>query len=148
VGNAQAALEATIASVKERSTNYTGAKMRDFQAVQLRVGAAGAKIDAARLILREDCLEAQKIANRKLIADTQTKLRFKRNLAYAVGLATEAVDALHAMAGANGIYEAYPLERIFRDAHSLAGHISFSFDAQASSWGLAALGGEIVNPTL
>src|SRR5713101_3603925 len=28
VGNAQAALESTIASVKERSTSYTGAKMR------------------------------------------------------------------------------------------------------------------------
>jgi 3-hydroxy-9,10-secoandrosta-1,3,5(10)-triene-9,17-dione monooxygenase len=148
VGNAQAALESTIASVKERSTNYTGAKMRDFQAVQLRVGAAGAKIDAARLILRNDCFEAQEIANRNVIADPQTKLRFKRNLAYAVGLCTEAVDALHAMAGANGIYETTPLERVFRDAHSLAGHISFSFDAQASGWGLVALGGEVNNPTL
>jgi len=134
--------------VKERSTNYTGAKMRDFQAVQLRIGAAGAKIDAARLILREDCLEAGRISVRKLMPDTQTKLRFKRNLAYAVGLCTEAVDSLHAMAGANGIYESTPLERIFRDAHSLAGHISFSFDAQASAWGLSALGGEVGNPTL
>jgi len=148
VGNAQAALELSIDAVKERSTSYTGAKMRDFQAVQLRIGAAGAKIDAARLVLREDCLEAQRIADRKLIADTHAKLRFKRNLAYAVGQCTEAVDALHAMAGANGIYESYPLERIFRDAHSLAGHISFSFDAQASSWGLVALGGEVNNPTL
>ncbi|HEX9194365.1 MAG TPA: acyl-CoA dehydrogenase family protein, partial [Burkholderiales bacterium] len=148
LGNAQAALERTIAAVKERSTHYAGAKMRDFQAVQLRVGAAGARIDAAHLILRNDCLEAQEIANRGVIADAQTKLRFKRNLAYAVALCTEAVDSLHAMAGANGIYETYPLERIFRDAHSLAGHISFSFDAQASSWGLVALGGEVNNPTL
>jgi len=147
-GNAQTLLELTIDAVKERSTNYTGAKMRDFQAVQLRIGAAGAKIDAARLILREDCLEAGRISVRKLMPDTQTKLRFKRNLAYAVGLCTEAVDSLHAMAGANGIYESTPLERIFRDAHSLAGHISFSFDAQASAWGLSALGGEVGNPTL
>jgi len=148
VGNAQAALEHTIASVKERSTSYTAMKMRDFQAVQLRIGAAGAKIDTARLILRNDCLEAQEIANRGVIADTQTKLRFKRNLAGAVGMCTEAVDALHALAGANGIYETYPLERIFRDAHSLAGHISFNFDTQASAWGLAALGGEVNIPTL
>jgi 3-hydroxy-9,10-secoandrosta-1,3,5(10)-triene-9,17-dione monooxygenase len=148
VGNAQAALEHTIASVKERSTSYTGMKMRDFQTVQLRVGAAGAKIDTARLVLRNDCLEGQEIANRNVIADPQTKLRFKRNLALAVGLCTEAVDLLHAMAGANGIYETYPLERIFRDAHSLAGHISFSFDTQASAWGLAALGGELNIPTL
>jgi len=148
IGNAQAALELSIDAVKKRSTSYTGAKMRDFQAVQLRIGAAGSKIDAARLVLRNDAIEGQDLANRKVMADTLTKLRMRRNLAYAVNLSTEAVDLLHAMAGANGIYESYPLERLFRDAHSLAGHISFSFDAQASTWGLAALGGEVVNPTL
>ena len=148
VGNAQAALELSIEVVKSRSTNYTGLKMRDFQAVQLRIGAAGARIDAARQILRNDCLSGQEIANRNVIADAERKLRFKRNLAYAVSLCTEAVDLLHAMAGANGIYDGYPIQRIFRDAHALAGHFSFSTDAQFSTWGLAALGGEIANPTL
>jgi 3-hydroxy-9,10-secoandrosta-1,3,5(10)-triene-9,17-dione monooxygenase len=148
VGNAQAALELSIEVVKSRSTNYTGLRMRDFQAVQLRIGAAGARIDAARQILRNDCLEGQEIANRNVIAVPEHKLRFKRNLAYAVSLCTEAVDLLHAMAGANGIYDGYPIQRIFRDAHALAGHFSFSTDAQYSTWGLAALGGEIANPTL
>ena len=46
-GNAQAALDYTIAHVKERSTSYTGARMRDFPLVQLRVSAAAAKIDMA-----------------------------------------------------------------------------------------------------
>jgi 3-hydroxy-9,10-secoandrosta-1,3,5(10)-triene-9,17-dione monooxygenase len=147
-GNAQAALEHTVELVKERSTNYTGMRMRDFQGVQLRVGVAGAKIDAARLLLRNDCIEGQDYAERGVIPDVQKKLAFKRNLAFAVNLCTEAVDLLHTVAGANGIYESYPLERIFRDAHALAGHISFNIDAQASAWGLAALGGEVVNPTL
>jgi 3-hydroxy-9,10-secoandrosta-1,3,5(10)-triene-9,17-dione monooxygenase len=148
VGNAQAALDHTIASVKERSTSYTAMKMRDFQTVQLRIGAAAARIDAARLALRNDCLDGQEIANRNVIADTATKLRFKRNAAFAASLCTEAVDMLHAMAGANGIYETSVLERIFRDAHSLTGHITCSFDTHASAWGLAALGGEVNNPTL
>lgn len=148
IGNAQAALELTSELVKERSTSYTAMKMRDFQAVQLRIGAAGARIDAARLVLRNDCVEAQDIANQNRIADAQTKLRFKRNLAYAVSLCTEAVDALHAMAGANGIYDSYPIQRIFRDAHSAASHISFSVDAHASAWGLVNLGGAIDSPLL
>ncbi|MSQ64201.1 MAG: acyl-CoA dehydrogenase [Betaproteobacteria bacterium] len=147
-GNAQAALELSIEVVKQRSTNYTGLKMRDFQAVQLRIGQAGSRIDAACQILRNDCIEGQEIANRNVIAEPEKKLRFKRNLAYAVSLCTEAVDILHAMAGANGIYDGYPIQRIFRDAHALAGHFSFSTDAQFSTWGLAALGGEVVNPTL
>jgi len=148
VGNAQAALELTLEAVKTRSTSYAALKMRDIQAVQLRFGAAGARIDAARQILRNDCLEAMEIARRNVIADAERKLRFKRNLAYAASLCTEAVDMLHAMAGANGVYDHYPMQRIFRDAHALGGHISFSTDAQFSTWGLAALGGEVVNPTL
>lgn len=148
VGNAQAALDLSIEAVKQRSTSYQGLKMRDIQTVQLRIGAAGARIDAARQLLRANCIEAMEIARANVIADAATKLRFKRDLAYAASLCTEAVDILHAMAGANGIYDGYPIQRIFRDAHALGGHFSFSTDAQFSTWGLAALGGDIANPTL
>jgi 3-hydroxy-9,10-secoandrosta-1,3,5(10)-triene-9,17-dione monooxygenase len=137
-----------VEHVKARSTNYQGLKMRDIQTIQVRVGAAGSRIDAARQLLRRNCTEAMEIARAGVIADPATKLRFKRDLAYAAQLATEAVDLLHAMAGANGIYNSYPIQRIFRDAHALAGHFSFSTDAQFSAWGLAALGGDIANPTL
>ena len=148
VGNARAALEHTIASVKERSTNYTGAKMRDLQTVQLRIGAAGALIDTAGIMMRADCIEGQETANRGLVPDQETKLRYKRNAAFATRLCNEAVDSLHAMAGANGIYQSYPLERIFRDAHALSGHVTCHFDTQVSAWGLAAVGGTVENPTL
>ena len=148
VGNAMAALEHTLALVKERSTNYTGLKMRDQQIVQHRVATAAVKIDSAKLMLRTDAIEAQSLANKNVVPDTEQKLRYKRNAAYAAVLCTEAVDALHAVTGATGVYQSYPLERIFRDAHALAAHISLNFDAQAPSWGLVALGGEILNPTL
>ena len=148
VGNAMAALEHTLALVKERSTNYTGLRMRDQQIVQHRVSMAAAKIESARLMLRTDALEVQALANKNIIPDTQEKLRYKRNAAYVATLCTEAVDALHMVTGATGIYQSYPLERIFRDAHALGAHISLNFDAQAPSWGLVALGGVMQNPTL
>jgi 3-hydroxy-9,10-secoandrosta-1,3,5(10)-triene-9,17-dione monooxygenase len=122
--------------------------MRDIQTVQLRIGAAGARIAAARELLRRNCYEAMEIAGAGAEADAPTKLRFKRDLAYAAQIATEAVDILHGMAGANGIYDSYPIERIFRDAHALGGHFSFNTDAQFSAAGLAALGGENFPPTL
>jgi 3-hydroxy-9,10-secoandrosta-1,3,5(10)-triene-9,17-dione monooxygenase len=148
VGNARAALELTIEHVKSRSTNYSGAKMRDFQTVQLRIGAAGAKIDAAALLLRDDVLEAQRTYEEGRVLDMETRLRYKRNSALAGKLCVEAVDSLHEMAGANGIYDSYPLQRMFRDAHAAAGHISFSTDAQYTPWALYALGGEFKSPTL
>lgn len=148
IGNAQAALDTMIESVKARSTSYTGARMRDFQMVQLRIGMAGAKIDTARLLLRNDCQDAEAIILAGGSLDTEAKLRIKRNTAYAVRLAVEAVDLLHEMAGANGIYDHFPLQRMFRDSRAAAAHIHFNVDIQMPQWGLAALGGEVKSPTL
>jgi 3-hydroxy-9,10-secoandrosta-1,3,5(10)-triene-9,17-dione monooxygenase len=148
VGNARAALEIAVEHVKSRSTNYTGAKMRDFQTIQLRIGAAGARIDAAALLMRNDCLEAQYIVEAGGKLDSETKLRYKRNVAFAVRQCLEAVDSLHEMLGGTGIYDQHPLQRIFRDARAAAGHISFSTDVQLPPWGLVALGGEFSSPTL
>jgi 3-hydroxy-9,10-secoandrosta-1,3,5(10)-triene-9,17-dione monooxygenase len=148
VGNAQAALDLTIESVKERSTSYTTARMRDFQTVQMRVGVAAARIDMARGSLHNDCVEGMRFAAAGEMPPMEAKLRWRRNCAIAAKLAVEAVDALHEMAGGNGIYTRYPLERLMRDAHSATAHIGFNWDAGMSTWGLVALGGEVVNPTM
>jgi 3-hydroxy-9,10-secoandrosta-1,3,5(10)-triene-9,17-dione monooxygenase len=148
VGNAQAALDQTIAAITERSTSYTAMRMRDFQAVQLRVAAAGAKVDAARLVIRTDCVDAERIAHEGRAPTLQDKLRFKRNVAWAMDQCTAAVDELHALAGANGIYDRYPIQRLFRDQHALSAHIGFSWDAQGGPWALVAMGGEFASPTI
>ena len=148
VGNARNALETTIELVKSRSTSYTAARMRDFQSVQLRIGIAGAKIDAAAALLRGDCLEGQATYEAGGEFDIQTRLRYKRNCALGARLCSEAVDSLHEMAGANGIYDHYPLQRMFRDSHAAAGHINFSCDVQIPGWALVAMGGEFKSPTL
>jgi 3-hydroxy-9,10-secoandrosta-1,3,5(10)-triene-9,17-dione monooxygenase len=148
VGNAQAVVEMTIEAIKERSTNYTGLRMRDFQAVQLRVARAGAQVDAARLSIRTDCVDAERIAQESRAPTLEEKLRFKRNVAWAMEQCSEAVDSLHALAGANGIYDRYPIQRLFRDQHALAAHIGFSWDAQGGPWALVAMGGEFNSPTM
>ncbi|MDB5810843.1 MAG: hypothetical protein JWN94_2965 [Betaproteobacteria bacterium] len=148
VGNARAALETAIAMVKSRSTGYTGARMRDFQTVQSRIAAAGAQIDAAALVLRNDCIETQRTYEAGGTLDIEARLRCKRNCAYAAKLCVEAVSSLFEMAGGNGIYDRDPLQRMFRDARAAAGHFSFSTDAQLPPWGLVATGGDFKSPTL
>jgi alkylation response protein AidB-like acyl-CoA dehydrogenase len=96
-------------------------------------------------VLRE---RAPKGEAARVMSDETTADLHRTGLLRTMSLCTEAVDMLHAMAGANGIYDSYPIQRIFRDAHALVGHIGFNTDAQYSTWGLAALGGEIVSATL
>jgi 3-hydroxy-9,10-secoandrosta-1,3,5(10)-triene-9,17-dione monooxygenase len=148
VGNAQAMVDLTIESVKSRSTRYTGATMRDMPTVQLRVSMAAAKVDAMRSFLRNDCTEAYATVSATGGLDLETKLRFKRNCALAIRITLEAVDALHELAGASGIYDSQPIQRMFRDAHAGAAHFAFSVDAQMPPWGLNILGGAVNSPTL
>lgn len=148
IGNAQAMLDAIGNMIRERSTSYTGLTMRDLNTVQARVGLAGAHLEAARLMARNDCLEGQDMAERGVWPDLTLRLKQKRNCAYAMKLATDCVDTLYALAGANGLYDRGGIERIYRDQHAAAGHINFSLDAQTSAWGLARLGGTVSNPTL
>jgi len=148
IGNAQAALDTSIELVKSRSTSYTSARMRDFQTVQWRISAAAAKIDCARTWLRQNCIDAQEFVAGGGTFDIEMKLRYRRNGAVAMRMVTEAVDSLHEMAGANGIYDSFPLQRMFRDAHAGAAHINFSIDTQLPPWGLVALGGEFKSPTM
>ncbi|MBL8385286.1 MAG: hypothetical protein JNM90_19545 [Burkholderiales bacterium] len=148
IGNAQAMFDAVTAMVRERSTSYTTLRMRDLGTVQARVGLAGAHLEAARLMARNDCIEAQRMAEAGVEPDLAYRLKQKRNCAYAMKLATDCVDTLYALAGANGLYTRGAMERIYRDQHAAAAHINFSLDAHASAWGLATLGGTVHNPTL
>jgi len=148
IGNAQAMFDAVTAMIRERSTSYTTLKMRDLGTVQARVGLAGAHLDAARLMARNDCIEAQAMAEKGIDPDMNYRLKQKRNCAYAMKLATDSVDTMYALAGANGLYTRGQMERIYRDQHAAAGHINFSIDAHSTAWGLSTLGGEVVNPTL
>ena len=148
VGNAQAMFDAITEMVTQRSTSYTTLKMRDLGTVQARIGLAGAQIDAARTMAHADCAEGQRMAEQGIEATLELKLKQKRNCAFGAKLATDAVDTLYALAGANGLYTRGPMERIFRDQHAAASHISFSIDAQTSAWGFVALGGESTNAVL
>ena len=147
-GNVQAAVDTVIEMVKSRSTSYTGAAMRDFHSVQFRVGTAAAKVDAARLILRNDCLQADAMAKAGKTLDLEAKVRNKRNCATAVKFCIEAIDSLAEMAGANGIYDSQPLQRMFRDAHAAAAHINFNVDLQLTPWALVKFGGVFKSPVM
>jgi len=148
IGNASAMLELTTELVKQRSTAYTGAKMRDFQTVQIRIGLAAAKIDAVRTWLRSDCVEAHNVYRDGGKLTTEAKLRYRRNCAAGTKMIGEAVDSIFEMLGANGIYDSSAMQRMFRDHHAAAGHFSFSTDAQVSPWALLSLGGEFKSPTI
>src|SRR6516165_1351515 len=148
LGNAQACLDDYINVARHRSSTYNRAKLGDMQSTQIKIAEASAKIDAARLIMRSNCIEAMADARRGQIPDMATKTRLRRDGAFSVNLCTEAVSLLFAASGARALFTSGALQRQFRDAHAINSHLAFNFDAAGTNYGRVALGLPSENLTL
>src|SRR5437588_353754 len=148
LGAAEGAHELFLKAMAQRAGTYTGARVADFQAVQIKVARARCLIDTARLLLRESAIAFQSMAERNEVPDLQTKLRFRAHSAFAVQKAREAVETLWSCYGAQGLYSRDPLQRYLRDVFAIGQHFSFNFDIAGAAYGLAALGGNYANPTM
>jgi 3-hydroxy-9,10-secoandrosta-1,3,5(10)-triene-9,17-dione monooxygenase len=148
LGNAQACLDDYVDLARHRASTYNRAKLGDMQSTQIKIAEASAKIDAARLIMRSNCIEAMADARRGDIPDMAAKTRLRRDGAYSVNLCTEAVTLLFSASGARGLFTTGVLQRQFRDAHAINSHIAFNFDAAGTNYGRVALGLPSENLTL
>ncbi|MBM3486348.1 MAG: flavin-dependent monooxygenase [Alphaproteobacteria bacterium] len=144
IGIAAGALDDFIAMNAERTTRGAALggqkRMAEFPTVQLRVAEAAALIDAARLLLLRDCRETVEAMRDGRAPDVATRLRNRRDHAYASRLAVQAVDRLFEAAGGAGLFDGGPLQRAWRDVHAVTMHISLNWDAIGTLYGRALLG--------
>jgi 3-hydroxy-9,10-secoandrosta-1,3,5(10)-triene-9,17-dione monooxygenase len=144
LGTAEGAFEHVLNAFKTRVGTYTGAKVSDFQAVQVKLARARCLIDSARTLMRQSALMFQEQEG----LDLETKLRLRAQNAFAVSQSREAVETLWSFYGANAIYTRDPLQRYLRDVQAAGQHFSFNFDIAGAAFGSVALGGTYANPTL
>jgi 3-hydroxy-9,10-secoandrosta-1,3,5(10)-triene-9,17-dione monooxygenase len=148
LGNAQACLDDYVEFARHRVSTYNRAKVGDMQSTQIKIAEASAKIDAARLLMRTNCINAMTDARRGHVPHISGKTRLRRDGAFAVNLCTEAVSLLFASSGARSLFISGALQRQFRDAHAVNSHLAFNFDAAGTNYGRVALGLPSENLTL
>src|SRR3954462_5267310 len=144
LGAAEGAFEHVVNTFKSRVGTYTGAKVSDFQAVQIRIARARALIDSARYLMRESALVFQNNVH----LEVEEKLRLRTQNAFAVHQCHEAVETLWQCYGANAIYTREPLQRFQRDLQAMKQHFSFNFDIAGAAFGTVVMGGKYSNPTM
>lgn len=148
LGNAQACLNDYVDLARHRASTYNRAKISDMQTTQIKIAEASAKIDAARLVMRTNCIDAMADARRGHVPDIAAKTRLRRDGAFSVNLCTDAVSLLFAASGARSLFTSGALQRQFRDAHAVNSHLAFNFDAAGTNYGRVALGLPSENLTL
>jgi alkylation response protein AidB-like acyl-CoA dehydrogenase len=144
LGMAEAALEFFLAMAKGRITRGAVAggnrAMAELANVQARAAEASACIDAARLLMFRDLAEARDTAARGEPLGVDLRLRNRRDQAFCVRLLIQAIDALFLATGGQGLFLESPLQRIWRDAHAAASHISLNWDSTGTMYGQHLLG--------
>lgn len=146
LGAARGALDAYIQEVGGRATRGAvvggAARMADFPTIQIRVTEASAALDAAQEILMRDLHRRTASAKAGEPIGIAERVESRRGQAFAVKLAVQAVEALNASTGGQGLALSNPVQRAWRDVNATARHISFNWDAVGTMYGAMALGGE------
>lgn len=147
VGIARGAIDSFIEYASRKSARR-GARLADQEQIQLKVSESEAEVDAARLLIRRNCVENLEALRERGALTIEQRARNRRDNAFCAKLATQAVDRLLTAAGAHGIYAANPLQRAFRDIHAAAGHIVLNWEACGGQFGRVKLGLDPNDPFL
>ena len=140
VGTAKAAVEQFTQGMRARASTYTGARVAELAPVQARIAEASACVEFAEAVIRRDWQELESGVRQGRYPSAETKLRWKRNTAFATTLAVRAVDTLMPAAGAGGLNLNAPLQRQFRDIHAASAHFGLTWDVHAAAYAQSALG--------
>lgn len=144
LGAAQGAIDDFLDTIRVRTTRGAvagaGARMAEFGSVQSRVAEAMACVDAAKLLLLRDCEEVLSGVSAGNGISIDTRIRNRRDHAFSVRLAVQAVDALNSCTGGGGLFTNNVAQRAWRDANAAAKHISLNWDAVSTMVGQQAFG--------
>jgi alkylation response protein AidB-like acyl-CoA dehydrogenase len=150
IGCLQGALDSFVAALADRRTGAManmGARVADFVSVQARVGRAEAALRAAKTLLFHQ-LEESRLAVMEHGETLDQGARVDNRIAqgYSVQLALQGLDELWGAAGGSGIRNAEIVQRAWRDAHAVAHHAFFNWDALSAMGGQRRLGLEPQGP--
>jgi alkylation response protein AidB-like acyl-CoA dehydrogenase len=115
-------------------------RIAEFPTIQMRVAEAGGLIDAAQRVLLANAADLVAEAASHGQPSLATRMRARRDHAFALRMATWAVDLLFESEGGQGLFANNLIQRAWRDVHACAMHIGMNWDRAGTLYGRYALG--------
>jgi 3-hydroxy-9,10-secoandrosta-1,3,5(10)-triene-9,17-dione monooxygenase len=147
IGITRGAIEVMEDELRARRS-VGGVAMNELQSVHLRLAEASAEVDAGWALLRADCAEAHAIAESGADVALDTRVRWRRNDAFAGRLCMAAVERLYPLAGGRGLGLDSAFQRSWRDVHAATAQITMAWDINATNYGKARMGVPFFDPRL
>ncbi len=147
-GIARGAYEDFVDRLKTQVSVYNDSRIAEHTTVQLKIAEAGVLIDAARLLVRDNWMEAHRIAEAGQRPTLEHRARWRRDATHACSGCVRAVDLIYGVSGGTANYLGNELQRRFRDIHAAAAQIHVSWDINGPEFGRVATGLAPANPYL
>ena len=144
-GAARGALNTIVDGLKERSS-AAQVVLKNQQSVQLRIAQVTALIETAWNALEPIRYKIIEDAKQGIVPNIETKTKYRLVLAHSAKLCVESMDELFPLMGGRGLSVGNPVQRAWRDVHSVAQHVGLIWDIQASNFGLVKLGLPCADP--
>jgi alkylation response protein AidB-like acyl-CoA dehydrogenase len=125
LGMARAAIDALVELAAGKQT-LAGTGLRDEAWVRTAVARADTLVGGARGYVYDAVGEFWETLLQGDTPSLRQRARYRLSLAGAAQLCVEAVDLMYQAAGGSSVYATNPLDRLFRDAHTINGHITNS----------------------
>jgi 3-hydroxy-9,10-secoandrosta-1,3,5(10)-triene-9,17-dione monooxygenase len=122
--------------IKPRIVSYTGEKQVETTEVQSGYAKSAAHLDMADMLMRKNL----DVVRPGTPIDPTTRQRCRIYWTQAVQMICRAVDMLMAMSGSRGFMEASPIQRAWRDVHTIASHVGLNPEQTAIAYGRQKLG--------
>jgi alkylation response protein AidB-like acyl-CoA dehydrogenase len=123
LGAARAALTAAIELSKTRVEMLADHALRDMSATQRMVGEAEAMWGAAKAYLREATLAVWEGASETRSLTDEERIRLRLAGTHGIRCASQVVDMAYSLCGAGAIFASNPVQRRFRDVHTITQQI-------------------------
>ena len=142
IGIAQGALEDILALSAKKMPLLAGAPLAANPLFQHQIGAADAKLRAARALLYADAAAAWATAEARRAFAPDQRARIRSAATWVAATAASVVDAAYSAGGGTSLYSVHPLQRRFRDIHALTQHFLVKPDTLTTA-GAVLAGAEV-----
>ncbi len=123
LGNARGALNGFLDLAQHKVPRWGSRSLREDPLVQVAVAEADTKLASARCYLVATLREAENAGQGCGALPLDQRVKIRAAGTFALRVATEVVDRLYELAGTTSIFTGNPLERRFRDAHTVSQHL-------------------------
>jgi alkylation response protein AidB-like acyl-CoA dehydrogenase len=142
IGIAQGALEDILALSAKKTPLLAGAPLAANPLFQHQIGAADAKLRAARTLLYADAAAAWATAEARGAFAPDQRARIRSAATWVAATAASVVDAAYTAGGGTSLYSVHPLQHRFRDVHALTQHFLVKPDTLTTA-GAVLAGAEV-----